>query len=62
MGKREKIGFYFRVGGGRSPIMDRRNWDGYIVNKKEVRIKSKQGLQMMGFQKHLKCQFQKIKL
>tara|TARA_B100001057_G_scaffold303895_1_gene304048 strand:- start:1486 stop:2394 length:909 start_codon:yes stop_codon:yes gene_type:complete len=54
-GKRErKIGFTLRVGGGRSPIMDRRNWDGYIVNKKEVRIKSKQGLQMMGFPKSFK--------
>ena len=54
-GKNErKIGFTLRVGGGRSPIMDRRNWDGYIVNKKEVRIKSKQGLQMMGFPKSFK--------
>ncbi len=54
-GKKErKIGFTLRVGGGRSPIMDRRNWDGYIVNKKEVRIKSKQGLQMMGFPKTFK--------
>ena len=34
--------------------MDRRNWDGYIVNKKVVRIKSKQGLQMMGFPKSFK--------
>ena len=54
-GKKErKVGFTLRVGGGRSPIMDRRNWDGYIVNKKVVRIKSKQGLQMMGFPKSFK--------
>ena len=54
-GKKErKIGFTLRVGGGRSPIMDRRNWDGYIVNKKEVRIKPKQGLEMMGFPKSFK--------
>ena len=29
-----KIGFTLRVGGGRSPINDRRNWDGYIVKNK----------------------------
>ena len=49
-----KIGFTLRVGGGRSPINDRRNWDGYIVNNKIVRIKPKQGLQMMGFPKNFK--------
>ena len=54
-GKKErKIGFTLRVGGGRSPIMDRRNWDGYIVNKKVVRIKPKQGVQMMGLPKNFK--------
>ena len=51
-GKKERtIGFTLRVGGGRSPIMDRRNWDGYIVDKKVIRIKPKQGLEMMGFPK-----------
>ena len=51
-GKKERrIGFTLRVGGGRSPIMDRRNWDGYIVDKKVIRIKPKQGLKMMGFPK-----------
>ena len=51
-GKRERrIGFTLRVGGGRSPIMDRRNWDGYIVDKKVIRIKPIQGLKMMGFPK-----------
>ena len=54
-GKKErKIGFTLRVGGGRSPINDRRNWDGYIVNKKVVRINSEQGRQMMGFPKTFK--------
>ena len=49
-GKIEReIGFTLRVGGGKSPIEDRRNWDGYYVNKKIIRIHSKQGLQMMGF-------------
>ena len=52
-GKKERtIGFTLRVGGGRSPIMDRRNWDGYIVNKKVVRIETKHGLKMMGFPKN----------
>ena len=54
-GKKErKIGFTLRVGGGKSPINDRRNWDGYIVNKKMVRINSRQGLEMMGFPKSFK--------
>ena len=54
-GKKErKVGFTLRVGGGRSPINDRRNWDGYIVNKKVVRINSEQGRQMMGFPKTFK--------
>ena len=49
-----KVGFTLRVGGGKSPIQDRRNWDGYIVNNKIVRLKPKQGLQMMGFPKNFK--------
>ena len=54
-GKKErKVGFTLRVGGGSSPINDRRNWDGYIVNKKVVRINSTQGKQMMGFPKSFK--------
>ena len=48
------MGFTLRVGGGRSPINDRRNWDGYIVKNKVVRIKPSQGLQMMGFPKNFK--------
>ena len=54
-GKKErKVGFTLRVGGGKSPIDDRRNWDGYIIDKKVVRINSKQGLEMMGFPKSFK--------
>ena len=54
-GKKErKIGFTLRVGGGKSHITDRRNWDGYIINNKVVRINSKQGLEMMGFPKSFK--------
>ena len=54
-GKKErKIVFTLSVGGGRSPIGDRRNWDGYVINNKVVRINSKQGLEMMGFPKSFK--------
>ena len=54
-GKKErKIGFTLRVGGGKSSIDDRRNWDGYIIDKKVVRINSRQGLEMMGFPKSFK--------
>jgi DNA (cytosine-5)-methyltransferase 1 len=49
-----KVGFTLRVGGGKSPINDRRNWDGYIVNNKVVRLDSKKGLEMMGFPKSYK--------
>lgn len=43
-----EIGFTLRVGGRGSPIDDRRNWDGYWVNGKAVRLGPKQGKQMMG--------------
>jgi len=48
------IGLTLRVGGGRSPINDRRNWDGYIVDGKEVRLNPIHGLEMMGFPKSYK--------
>lgn len=44
-----EIGFTLRVGGKCSPIGDRRNWDGYIVNDKVVRIGPKEGKRMQGF-------------
>lgn len=49
-----KIGFTLRVGGARSPITHRRNWDGYYVNNKPTRIEPKHGLEMMGFNKNFK--------
>jgi DNA (cytosine-5)-methyltransferase 1 len=49
-----EIGFTLRVGGGKSPIDDRRNWDGYIVNNKVVRLSSKEGKKMMGLPKSFK--------
>lgn len=44
-----EIGFTLRVGGRGSAITDRRNWDGYIVNGKEVRLSPLEGLRMQGF-------------
>lgn len=43
------IGFTLRVGGKSSPIDDRRNWDGYIVNGEVKRISPKEGKRMLGF-------------
>jgi DNA (cytosine-5)-methyltransferase 1 len=43
------VGFTLRVGGKGSPINDRRNWDCYLVNGKERRIKPKEALMMQGF-------------
>lgn len=49
-GKTERrIGYTLRVGGRQSPILDRRNWDGYIVNGREHRLTPRQGLKMQGF-------------
>lgn len=44
-----EIGFTLRVGGGRSPIDDRRNWDGYIVDGEVRRITPDEGKRMQGF-------------
>ena len=44
-----EIGFTLRVGGKSSPIDDRRNWDGYLVNHEVRRLTPKQGKRMMGF-------------
>lgn len=44
-----KIGFTLRCGGKGSPIADRRNWDGYIVDGVEKRIGLKEGKRMQGF-------------
>lgn len=44
-----EIGYTLRVGGKRSPINDRRNWDGYIVNGEERRLTPSEGKKMQGF-------------
>ena len=43
------IGFTLRVGGKRSPIDDRRNWDGYIVDGEVRRLTPREGKKMQGF-------------
>ena len=49
-----EIGFTLRVGGARSGIDDRRNWDSYRVDG-EVRIISvEEGKEMMGYPKSFK--------
>jgi DNA (cytosine-5)-methyltransferase 1 len=44
-----EIGYTLRVGGKRSPIDDRRNWDGYIVNGEVRRLTPSEGKKMQGF-------------
>jgi len=44
-----EIGFTLRVGGKRSPIDDRRNWDGYVVDGEVRRLTPSEGKKMQGF-------------
>lgn len=48
----KEIGFTLRLGGAGSGINDRRNWDRYLVNGKEVRIMPEHGKMMQGFPKN----------
>lgn len=49
-GKCEKeIGYTLRVGGRGSGLNDRRNWDTYLVDNKEMRIGVKEGRKLMGY-------------
>jgi DNA (cytosine-5)-methyltransferase 1 len=45
------IGFTLRVGGKNSPISDRRNWDGYVVDGVERRLTIEEAKRMQGFPK-----------
>lgn len=49
-----KIGFTLRCGGRGSGVADRRNWDCYMVNGKEVQMTSKEGKRMQGFPEQFK--------
>jgi DNA (cytosine-5)-methyltransferase 1 len=44
-----KIGFTLRVGGRGSGLGDRRNWDTYLVDDEERRLRPEEGKKMMGF-------------
>jgi DNA (cytosine-5)-methyltransferase 1 len=44
-----EIGFTLRVGGKSSPIDDRRNWDGYLVDGEVRRLTPDEGKMMQGF-------------
>ena len=45
----KKIGYTIRVGGRRSKITDRRNWDSYLVNGKVQILGIEQAKKMQGF-------------
>lgn len=45
----KEVGFTLRVGGRKSNINDRRNWDSYIVNGGVKVLSSKEGKRMQGF-------------
>jgi DNA (cytosine-5)-methyltransferase 1 len=45
----KEIGYTLRVGGRRSGLHDRRNWDTYKVGGEVKVISPKEGLRMMGF-------------
>ena len=44
-----QVGYTLRVGGGKSPIGDRRNWDGYVVDGRVRRLTPVEAKRMQGF-------------
>ena len=51
---KKKIAYTIRCGGKNSPIDDRHNWDGYIVDGKEYRLTKEDCLTIQGFSKDFK--------
>lgn len=45
----KSIGYTLRVGGRGSGLNDRRNWDTYMVNGRQLRLNSEAGKKMQGF-------------
>jgi DNA (cytosine-5)-methyltransferase 1 len=45
----KKTAYTIRCGGKHSPIHDKHNWDGYIVDKKEYRLTKEDCLRLQGF-------------
>lgn len=50
----KKFAYTIRCGGKNSPINDRHNWDGYMVNDKEYRLTIADALKLQGFDKKFK--------
>ena len=50
----KKIAYTIRCGGKNSPINDKHNWDGYIVDGKEYRLTIEDCLQIQGFDENFK--------
>lgn len=48
-GTKKEIGFTLRVGGRRSGVADKRNWDSYIVNGEEQALTLDQARKLQGF-------------
>lgn len=50
----KRIAYTIRCGGRNSPIHDKHNWDGYIVNGKEYRLTIEDCLKLQGFDERFK--------
>jgi DNA (cytosine-5)-methyltransferase 1 len=50
----KKIAYTIRCGGRNSPINDKHNWDGYIVDGKEYRLTKEDCLKIQGFDQNFK--------
>lgn len=48
----KKTAYTIRCGGRNSPITDKHNWDGYIVDGKEYRLSIQDCLRLQGFESH----------
>ena len=51
---KKDIAYTIRCGGRKSPINDRHNWDGYLVDEKEYRLTIKDALRLQGFEETFK--------
>ena len=51
---KKKIAYTIRCGGKNSPIDDKHNWDGYMVDGKEYRLTKEDCLKIQGFSSDFK--------
>lgn len=49
---KKEVAYTLRCGGKNSPIDDRHNWDGYMVDDKEYRLSIEDGLKLQGFEEY----------